>query len=169
MDELDIVLNAGKKFGVDEALVIYTSKIDVKDAIRYKAKFGELHDALNWVEPGYDIQPEEMRKLLREYTKAILVIGNDGKLQLEKFWEAMMAIEHALLINNYPRAFAMMSGPCRGCTKCTVKQGKTCADPISRRPSLEGVGIDIVSTVKRFKKNVSWGPGFHSIGLVLLE
>ena len=169
MDELDIVLNAGKKFGVDEALVIYTSKIDVRDAIRFKAKFGDTHDALNWVEVGYDLLPEDMRKLLREYTKAILVIGNDGKMALEKFWEAMMAIEHALLINNYPRAFAMVSGPCRGCLKCSVKEGKTCADPISRRPSLEGVGIDILFTVKRFKKNVTWSPGFNAVGLVLLD
>ena len=170
MDELDIVLTAGKKHGVDEALVIYTSKIDVKDAIRLKAKFGEKHSALNWIEKGYDITPNDMRSLLREYTKAVLVIGKEGKMALDTFWTAMMDIEHTLQLNNFYKALALVSGPCRGCGNCTVVKGKACNAPDKRRPTLEGVGIDILSTVKRFKKNVDWsGRGFHSVGIVLLE
>jgi len=170
MDELDIVLNAGKKHGVDEALIIYTSKIDVKDSIRFKTNFGEKHDALNWVEEGYDLKPEQMRNMLREYTKAVLVIGKDGKMALDKFWKAMQDIEHALVINNFYKAIALVSGPCVGCSECTVKGTGKCAVPDKRRPSLEGVGIDILSTAKRFKKNIEWGSrGFYSVGLVLLE
>jgi len=170
MNELDIVLTAGKKHGIDEALTIYTSKIDVKDGVRLKAKFGDKHVALNWIEPSYDVNPEDTRKLLREYTKAILVIAKDGKMALTEFWKAMMDIEHTMMINNYYKAMALVSGPCHGCEGCSILKGKTCKEPSKRRPTLEGMGIDIISTVKRFKKNIDWDPNkFHSVGILLLE
>ncbi len=170
MNELDIVLTAGKKHGIDEALSIYTSKIDIKDGIRLKAQFGEKHPALNWIEEKFDITPNDMRQMLREYTKAILVIGKDGKMPLDAFWHAMMDIEETLHLNNFYKSIALVSGPCRGCGSCTVVKGKTCAVPDKRRPTLEGLGVDILSTVRRFKKNVDWtGKGFYSVGIVLLE
>ena len=48
MSELDIVMSTGKKFGIDEALVIYTSKVDIRDWVNIQCRFGCPHYNKNW-------------------------------------------------------------------------------------------------------------------------
>lgn len=170
MSELDIVLSAGKKFGIDEALVIYTSKVDLRDWVNVQCRFGCKFFGNNWSCPPQSIPVEQTRNLLREYTKAVLIIGDNGEMDLRKFRKGMLEIERALKLNNYHKALAMSMGPCDICDKCTILKGEPCAYPEEKRPSIEGTGIDIIGTVKKFKKNINpIHKRFFSFGLVLLE
>lgn len=169
MTEIDITLAAGRSYGIDEALVIYTSKIDVKDWVYHKAVYSEHHDR-NYSYTPHTITPNDARNLMREYTKAILVIGKNGNMPLKEFRTAMLDIEQKLNLNGFPKALAMTMGPCDVCKACTRMQNDPCAFPAKRRPSIEATGIDIVGTVKKFKKNFDMeGKKFASIGLILLD
>lgn len=169
MTELDITLAAGKPYGVDEALVIYTSKVDVKDWVYQKAVYSE-HFGKNWSYPPHSIVPNDMRNLMREYTRAILIIGQNGQMTLKDFRQAMLDIESKLTLNGFPKALALVMGPCDLCKHCTLQQGDPCDIPDKRRPSLEATGVDIIGLVKKFKKNFETeGKRFVSAGLILLE
>lgn len=171
MDVLDIVLNTAKKHGIDEALIIYTTKIETKDWLLLKCKYGCRHYSKNHACPPYAITPDDMRKLLREYKRAVLVIGKDnGKQDSISFKKAVLDIENSLLLNNFNKAMAMTTGPCIGCEECLHTEH--CPFPEQKRPSLEGVGIDIVATVKKFKRNIDFqvqSQPFPSFGLILLD
>lgn len=170
MSELDIVLATGRKFGIDEALVIYTSKVDIRDWVNVHCRFGCSYFGKNWSCPPESVSVEQARNLLREYTKAVLVIGDNGEMDLRKFRKGMLEIEKALRLNNYHKAMAMVMGPCDLCPECAILKGGQCIFPEDKRPSIEGTGMDIIGTVKKFKKNITlFHKKFFSIGLVLLE
>jgi len=171
MDVLDIVLNIGKKHGIDEALIIYTTKVEIKDWLLLKCKFGCRHFGKNHACPPYSVSSEEMKNLLREYKRAVLVIGKDnGKQDPKEFKKAMLDIETSLMLNNFNKVIAMTTGPCISCEECLHTDH--CPFPEQKRPALEGMGIDIVSTVKKFKRNIDFqvqqNP-FPSFGLILLD
>jgi len=135
--ELSIVLKTGADYGIDEALPIYTSKIDVKDWIGLKYTYDNA-DGCNHL-----IGPEKTRSILREYKRALLVIGKSQ----ERFKEAILAIEKELKASGFYKAFSLINGPCEFCSGIDLNP------EISRRPSLDLMGIDILATVRRFKKN----------------
>ncbi|MBI4449020.1 DUF2284 domain-containing protein [Candidatus Woesearchaeota archaeon] len=169
MTELDITLAAGRSYGIDEALVIYTSKIDVKDWVYQKAVYSDYFGK-NWSYPPHGIVPSDMRNLMREYTKAILIIGKNGEMPLKEFRTAMIDIESKLNLNGFPKALALSMGPCDLCKQCTLQKGEPCVIPDKRRPSVEATGIDILGLVRKFKKNFeTGGKKFASVGLILLE
>lgn len=168
MDESDIVLAVGKQFGIDEALVIYTSKIDIKDSILLSCQFGCPFYGKVWSCPPNSVDIDITRKLMMEYKKALLIIGENGKMDLAKFRKAMLEMETTLRLNNFYKAIALSMGPCDLCETCTLP--KACKYPTKKRPSSEGVGIDIISTVRKFKKNMAFlDRKFYSIGIILLE
>lgn len=172
MDESHIVLAAGKKFGVDEALVIYTSKIEIKQQMLLNCQFTCKHYGKYYTCPPKTIKIEQTRELLKEYKKAIIVIGDNGKMDMKKFQKALLDIEDTLKLNNYHNALALSMGPCTLCDTCTVVKGKPCIYPEKKRPAVEGLGIDLLATIKKYKKNLIpeiKGIRFPSVGLVLLE
>jgi len=131
VNDLDLILNVGKPFHIEEALILYTSKIEVKDWVG-------LHHKYNQIGCKHGINPEKTRKILNEYKRAVLLIGNN----LEKFREGVLAIEKALYPFSY-KVFALLNEPCGLCSKKETEL----------RPSLAMMSIDTVATIKRFKKN----------------
>ncbi|MBD3309811.1 hypothetical protein GF351_01180 [Candidatus Woesearchaeota archaeon] len=155
MSEIDLVLSVGKRYGITEALDIYTSKIDVKDYVLAKCRFGCSMYGTNWCCPPSTHTPDETRQLLKEYSKAVLLIGESkGTSMHDEFRKGMLEIERNLVNKGFYKALALPMGPCRICENCTYLEGKPCRYPDQKRPSVEGMGIDILATVKRFKKNI---------------
>lgn len=170
MDVLDIVLNTAKKHGIDEALIIYTSKVEIKNWLVMKCRYGCKYYGKNHSCPPYTVSPEETRNLMREYTRAVLVIGRDNSGQDSKlFKKAMLDIENALVLNNFNKALALTTGPCIGCEECLHTDH--CPFPEQKRPALEGMGIDILATAKKFKRNIDiqTQQNFPNFGLILLD
>lgn len=135
--EMEIVLAVGKDFGIDEALSIYTSKIYVNDWVGMKYKYNNSNGC------SHIISPEQTRKLLGEYSKAVLVIGKKA----DDFKAAVLAMEKELCKKGYYKALALINSHCDLCNK----EKEACS---AKRPSLELMGIDILATVRKFKKNV---------------
>lgn len=172
MSSTEIVLSVGKKYGIDEALEIYTSKIEVYDWVEAKCRFGCEKYGTNYSCPPHTFTPEQTRKLLKEYRKAILVFGKEGNMEdQKKFKEALLEIEKELFKNDHYKAFALIPGPCEICSRCHVLDSMNCIHPEKKRPAVEGMGIDVLSTVRRFKKNFETAKEkVHvPVGIILLE
>jgi len=130
--ELDTVLKVGYKYGIDEAISIYTTKIYVNHWVGLKYKYTKEYSCKHtWT-------PEQTNKLLKEYKHAVLIIGN----KKEDFQKAILEMEAQLVQEGYYKALALINCPCTLCNKQTPA-----------RPSLESLGIDILATVRKFKKN----------------
>lgn len=131
--DADIVLKVGYKYGIDEALSIYTSKIYVNYWVSLKYKYTNKTSCV------HEMSPDQTLSLLKEYRRAVLVIGTTDK----DFQKAVVEMEQQLVQEGYYKAFALINSPC-----------SLCSNNPDARPSLESLGIDILATVRKFKKNV---------------
>lgn len=147
--DTDVVLRIGRKYGIDEALSIYTSKIYVNHWVGIKYRFA-VKDSCKHV-----LSPDQTNKLLKEYRRAVLVIGN----KKEEFKKALVEMEQELIKEGYNKAIALVNEPCSVCS----------GDEIAR-PAFEPLCIDIISTVKKFKKNIAQPkPGeYPAYGIILV-
>ena len=132
-NELDIVLRVGQKYGIDEALSIYTSKIYFNYWVGLKYRYANQDSC------KHTMSPDQTYRLLKEYRRAVLVIGN----KKEDFNKAILEMEKELIQEGHYKSIALINGPCALC-----KNEKTA------RPALESLGIDILATIRKFKKNV---------------
>ena len=173
MKDVELIVSTGKKFGIDEALVIYTSKIIIGDNIKLRCKFGCKHYSKNYSCPPHTYTLERFKKILREYKKAVLLIGKaDNDKKKSEFRKGVLKIEEELRKNKYYKATSFIAGPCNLCETCTLQLAKSCIEPDSKRASLEGCGVDIIETIKKFKKNFNIYERekmFNSIAIILLE
>jgi predicted metal-binding protein len=131
--ELDVVLKVGYKYGIDEAVSIYTSKIYVNHWVSLKYRYSN-QDCCK-----HTLHPDQTLRLLKEYKRAILVIGNNKT----DFHKAVLEMEGQLMQEGYYKAIALINSPCTLCSKQDAA-----------RPSLESLGIDILATVRKFKRNI---------------
>ena len=132
--ELDIVLRVGQKYGIDEALSIYTSKIYIHHWVGLKYRYATKDSC------AHMLNPDQTYKLLKEYKRAVLVLGN----KKEDFEKAVVEMEERLIKEGFYKSLALINTPCTLCKK-----------QVNARPSFETLGIDILATVRKFKKNVS--------------
>ena len=95
-------------------------------------------------------------RLLAEYQRGILL--QVGPLRGEersdpeslRINEAALALERELFLAGFHKTWTMGCGPCDLCSACT--DGKPCPTPEKARPSMEGCGIDVFTTVR----NAGW-------------
>jgi predicted metal-binding protein len=132
-NDIDIVLRVGQKYGIDEALSIYTSKIYIHHWVGLKYKYANKDSCKHM------LHPDQTYRLLKEYKRAVLVLGN----KKEDFEKAVVEMEERLIKEGYYKSLALLNSPCTLCKKQD-----------NARPSLETLGIDILATVRKFKKNV---------------
>ncbi len=168
------VLSVGKKYGIDEAIIIYTSKVEVKKWVVGKCRYGCERYHRSYSCPPHSISPNRMKEMMMEYKRAILVVEKpDGDEKMRDFRKALIAMEKELYTNDYYKAFALVPGTCTTCETCNAVTRKTCVNPSENRPCIEGTGIDVFALVKRFKKNAKVNKKasepFRAYGLILLD
>jgi len=161
-----IIRQIAKKAGARNIKIINPQEVETATWVRYECHFGCSAYGSSLVWPPYTPNPEQTRKVLAEYEKAVL-------FEAERYDVKKIAviIEKDLFYKNYFKAFALGAGPCRLCKECSFDEG--CRYPDESRPSMEGCGIDVFSTVRKFgykidtvKDNIE---DTHFFGLVLIE
>ena len=158
MKDFDIALAKARKYGIDEAIPVYTSKIDVKEWVLAKCRFGSDEWGKNWSYEGWTA--EKTRNLLREYSRAIIFIGK----QQQGFREALIEIEGELIREGYRKSLALIFGPCDLCSECTKLENRPCCYPDKKRPSIEAMGIDIAGTLQKLRKDLT-----ATTGIILVD
>jgi hypothetical protein len=145
MKAQDAVVAVAKQQGFDEVLVIYTSKLDVREWVALRSQ---------WIQ-GTTAEPlnvERARSILKEYGQCAIILGKDPVT----FAEQMLAIEKELRSGGFYKAWAITNAPL----------GKN-----MKMPCNEWFHIDIVATLAKYKKNLQIPmPGdYPPWGIMLLE
>ena len=147
------------------------SKIVVKDWTLLKCQFGCDSYSKNWACPPSGDGPEVLRKALKDYRNALLVVGSTKNVAEQKrFMKDVLAFEKELFLANFYKAFALMPGPCPICKTCT--RPKPCRYPHRMRPEMAGMGVDLFATLKKLgigMKVLTKPQEFKTYAIILLE
>jgi predicted metal-binding protein len=110
---------------------------------------------------------EEFRKAVARYSRALFVqlaFEKNGKVtkaearqQGLRLHKIIHALEGGAFSLGYPLAAGLIGGSCKLCKTC-VGATNACRHPLMARPSMEGMGIDVIKTAK----NIGLPFRFHS-------
>lgn len=119
---------------------------------------------------------KQLKKVLDCYQWALLVqvktLSTEGFLGAKQIHQLINYLEKEAILMEFVFAAGFIAGECKLCEQC-VGQASTlpCRHPFQARPSMEGMGIDVLATAKKigldFKINRS--PQLIWNGLLLLE
>jgi len=101
------LINIVGKYDIEKAKVIETSSISVGEWVKWKCQYGCPLYNKDKSHPSMAPSTEDMKKVLKEYTYAILVNGVDGP----RLSKSAINIEHDLYKAGYYKAFALIALP----------------------------------------------------------
>lgn len=177
--------------------LISAYEIEVADWVRWKCEYGCRAYGKHLTCPPYTPTPEEMRKLITGYEKAIIARFEDVQPNLKVppahihhfLWDAILKMhniifkleKHAFL-SGYYKAFAMGALPCSYCDDCLPERRDFVLDQASKRfcehqdkarPSMEACGIDVFKIVRKVGYEIEVCTSPHEkitfFGLLLIE
>jgi len=153
---------------------IAAAELEVAEWVRWKCKFGCRAYAKHLTCPPYAPTPEETRRLLAGYERAVVARFEEVQPNSEvppahihhylwdailKMHETMFELERHTFLAGYYKAFAMAALPCSYCSDCLperagfVLEGEAskrfCERQERARPSMEACGIDVFTTVQK--------------------
>jgi predicted metal-binding protein len=131
------------ELGAIEAKVISPQQVYTAEWVRRKCQYGCDGFGEHLTCPPFSPTPQETRRLLDEYTTALLVHCPSRGI---KVLEIISALEQEAFISGYYKAFGMTAGPCLLCEQCDVQN--TCCHTEQARPSMEACGIDVFKTAR---------------------
>ena len=154
------------ELGALKAKVVLPAKVETGHWVRWKCRFGCGAFGSSLMCPPHSPGPDETRKMLDGYKRAILFESPPGRAK-----KIAVALERKLFLDGYYKAVGLGAGPCELCDSCAFDEG--CRHPYEARPAMEACGIDVFATAR--------GHGFtvevarthrapaHYFGLVLVE
>lgn len=135
---------AERQSGVRAACIVSPSDVETAGWVRLKCQFGCGGYGQCLVCPPFTPSPEQMRKVLDAYRRAILI-----HCEPEADVKAIVAdLEQSIFLRGAWKAFGLGAGPCYFCKDCAVEEG-SCRFPERARPSMEACGIDVFSSVRK--------------------
>jgi len=142
MKTIDELRAKALELGAIEARVINVRDVIVKDWVRLKCQYGCGGYGECLTCPPYSPTPDQTRKVLSEYSKALL-------MRFEPDWEdshrVIAKLEREAFLSGFYSAFGLAAGPCSFCKKCNLEG---CTHPDLARPSMEACGIDVYATAR---------------------
>jgi predicted metal-binding protein len=147
------------RLGAVSAKLIPISSIVIDERVRLKCLI-PLCDKYNQnlMCPPNLPSVEEFRKSVQRYSKALfvqLVLKKKRKIskaEIRSYGLRLHKIIHQLerkaLYLGYPLAAGLIGGSCKLCRKC-VGSARPCRHPLMARPSIEGMGVDVIKTAKK--------------------
>ena len=140
--------------GATAVKLIHPSTVVTAPWVRWKCQFGCAGYGKSFCCPPNTPTPDETRKLLDAYRRAILFhieaprTPERGK-QFMEFFEMMIALEGDLFKGGYYKALVMLAGPCNLSKECGKTKGSgSCNFGGKARPSMEACGIDVFQTAR---------------------
>ena len=173
--------NEAIQLGATRARVIHVSSIIIDERVRLKClvplcdKYGH-----NLMCPPNLPSVAEFRKSLKRYSKALFVQlawknkGKVTKTEARKYALRLHKIIHELekkaLYLGFPLAAGLIGGSCKLCRECVRPRGH-CRHPLMARPSIEGMGIDVLQTAKKIGLPFDFSSKNHLFwnGLLLIK
>ncbi|MDR4509020.1 MAG: DUF2284 domain-containing protein [Candidatus Brocadiaceae bacterium] len=141
-DLLDLLIQEAVGLGCKQAILIKTNSIILGRWVQLKCKYGCEEYGNKLTCPPNAPTCEEMKEILTEYKKALLLHGH---LSWQMRYITTKIEEKAFTLGFY-KAFGLGAGPCRLCDSCTTVS--SCTRTKEARPSMEACGIDVYQTVR---------------------
>jgi predicted metal-binding protein len=138
-EDLQVFVGRAVELGALEAKVIDPATVVTGAWVRWKCRFGCGGYGSSLCCPPHSPTPEETRKLLDCYRRAVLVHCKPGT----HVKPLVAALEREAFLAGYYRAFALGAGPCTLCEECGLER---CVHACEARPAMEACGIDVFTT-----------------------
>ena len=152
--------------GALAAKAVSPSEVETGAWVRWKCRYGCGCYDTSLVCPPHTPTPDETRRMLDEYHRAVLFEAPLGEVK-----EIAVALERDLFLSGHHKAFGLGAGPCELCGECAFEDG--CRHPQQARPAMEACGIDVFATVHKqglpLEVARSRTDPQHYYGLVLVE
>jgi predicted metal-binding protein len=139
--ELDRFLARACALGALEAKVIDPASIVTAAWVRLKCQYGCGGYGSSLCCPPYTPTPEETRRIVDCYERAVLVHCEPG-VDVKRL---VATLEREVFLEGFYKAFGLGSGPCSLCDECNFEG---CIHPYEARPSMEACGIDVYATAR---------------------
>lgn len=156
-----------QELGFRNVRAIAVNQIKTGAWTELKCRFGCERYGKPSCHPGF-MPSHKAKEVLQEYTRALIL---EGEPPARDFQRMVLAAEKAAFQAGFYKSFAFWAGPCALCQVCPDEG--VCRHPQEARPSMEGAGIDVFSTVRRagfcIKTLVSREEFVKYYGLLLLE
>jgi predicted metal-binding protein len=130
--------------GVRDVRIIRGVDVETAGWVRLKCRFGCDGYGLCLVCPPFTPTPDEMRKVLDCYRRALL-IHFDEEADVKA---RVVELEREIFLRGAWKALGLGAGPCYFCKSCPLETGQ-CRHPERARPAMEACGIDVFSTARK--------------------
>jgi predicted metal-binding protein len=154
--DIKVFAKRAVELGAKEAKVVPTSQVFTAEWVRQKCTFGCGAYASSRNCPPYSPTPSQTRKVLDEYSTAILMV---------------VKLEREVFLAGHYKAFGYACGPCHLCDECDLEG--PCEHPDTSRPAMEACGIDVFATARAagfpIEVVTSYDCEQNYYGLVLIE
>jgi predicted metal-binding protein len=152
------VREKGIEYGLTEVIPFSTDKIEIAHWVKLKCQYGCNRYASSWCCPPATPGTDEVKKILGEYTDALLLVGRQHRPEFDlnnarkrvkqvRIWKGAVALERMLFLEGYYKAFALVSECCGLCRQCAYPE--PCRFPQEKRPSVESFSINMMATLDR--------------------
>jgi len=144
--DLEKYCRAALELGADHAVPFTIDQIVFDPRTILKCMFGCADWGFGLTCPSRkgSLMPWEYEKVLRRYSRGIIIHSTSKKISQEVSFE----IERKAFLDGYYFAFSLSD--CSLCEKCVGFSGGRCANPKKARPAFHSVGIDVFRTVRQF-------------------
>ncbi len=129
--------------GATHAKVIPAGDVYCAEWVRLRCQYGCGGYGRCLTCPPHSPTPETTRRVLGEFSTAILIHG-DGNVDVS---EIAADIEREAFLEGHYKALSFHSGPCHFCPSCDT--AKPCRNPYRARPAMEASGIDVFATARK--------------------
>jgi len=176
------LLTGSKRYGLNAIFPFDTDQIVVAEWVHLKCRYGCSRYNTNWCCPPATPDPDKVRAILAEYSKALLLVGSkncsdfyrdNGRKRAGQVrcWKGMVSLERMLFLEGYYKAFSLVGECCALCKECAFPQ--ECRFPQEKRPSVESFSIDVIGTLKNLGTTsqvaTHTAETFNYYGFILLE
>jgi predicted metal-binding protein len=179
---LQRLLDKGKTCGLQAITPICTEDIIIAEWVNLKCRYGCNRYNTTWCCPPATPGPDEVRKILGEYSSALLLearqsypefyLNNTRKrIKQVRGWKGTVSLERLLFLEGFYKVFSLVGECCALCKECTYPEN--CRFPQEKRPSVESFSIDVIGTLQLLGKTPqvaeNTNDSFSYYSIILLE
>lgn len=155
--ELEAVEAILQEQGYPDYRWISGKEVELGHWVRLKCMYGCPSYGKNLSCPPNVPTVKECKKIFKDY-KHILVLKFSRTFEdpselgawTNEINKGLLKLEHAVFMKGHHKAMALYCDECRLCDKgCPKGERRNCKDQANARPSPEGMGVDVYTTVRK--------------------
>ena len=182
---LAVLDQRAKELGFDICLPVLAKDICLDDRVRMHCQLNLCGNyGKNLMCPPFLPPLAETRQLIGSFTFAFLLqlkrdLASDDKIHMRAVFDAtalllnqmLVSLERAAFNSGFRLAMALGAGECKICPTCSIQEGEGhCLNPGAARPSMEGMGIDVIRTFRLVGLPMDFKPDALTVaGLLLID